>query len=147
MGCSDPHHCSLGAAPCHLLFMLTRAILVASLFHRPKCYRRSLRTAIMPVRMAVPISILNAAACDGADALSSHARLHHQHQQLHPTLAAAHSKAQKYTRVRFAESRPTHWWCALHCTTVSLAKHLARARAEYESARRIRRPLDQASAR
>ena len=30
-----PHQCSLGAAACHLLFMLTRAILMPSLFHRP----------------------------------------------------------------------------------------------------------------
>ena len=52
MGCSDPtrggvcmrvwvggvgalHHCSLGAAACSLLFMLTAALLMTSLFQRP----------------------------------------------------------------------------------------------------------------
>ena len=30
-----PHHCSLGVAPCYLLYMLTRALLMPSLFHRP----------------------------------------------------------------------------------------------------------------
>ena len=34
MGYSDPHQCSLGAAACYLLYMLTRAILMPSLFHR-----------------------------------------------------------------------------------------------------------------
>ena len=38
MGCSDttspfPHHCSLGAAACYLLLLLTRALLMPSLFH------------------------------------------------------------------------------------------------------------------
>ena len=35
-GVLRPHQCSLGTAPCHLLFMLTRAILMTSLFHRPR---------------------------------------------------------------------------------------------------------------
>ena len=30
------HPCSLGSAACYLLFMLTRTILMASLFHRPR---------------------------------------------------------------------------------------------------------------
>ena len=34
-GVGAPHHCSLGAAPCYLLFMLTRAIMMPSLFQRP----------------------------------------------------------------------------------------------------------------
>ena len=33
-GIGAPHQCSLGAAPCYLLFMLTRAILMPSLFQR-----------------------------------------------------------------------------------------------------------------
>ena len=30
MGCSEPHQCSLGTAPCYLLFMLTCATLMTS---------------------------------------------------------------------------------------------------------------------
>ena len=33
-GVGAPHRCSLGAAACYLLFMLTCAVLVPSLFHR-----------------------------------------------------------------------------------------------------------------
>ena len=33
-GVLRPHRCSLGAAPCCLLFMLTRAMLMPALFHR-----------------------------------------------------------------------------------------------------------------
>ena len=35
VGFGAPHHCSLGGAACSLLFMLTRAIWMPSLFHRP----------------------------------------------------------------------------------------------------------------
>ena len=38
-----PHHCSLGAAPCNLLFMLTRAMLMPSLFQRTSCRSSLLR--------------------------------------------------------------------------------------------------------
>ena len=37
-GVHRPHHRSLGAAACYLLFMLTRAILMPSLFHRQKTF-------------------------------------------------------------------------------------------------------------
>ena len=40
-----PHQCSLGAAPCDLLVMLTRAILMPALFQRPSCSRCSSSTA------------------------------------------------------------------------------------------------------
>ena len=42
-GVGAPHQCSLGAAPCYLLFTLTRAILMPSLFHRPTGYHPNLQ--------------------------------------------------------------------------------------------------------
>ena len=37
-GVGAPQHCSLGAAPCYLLVMLTRALLMPPLFYRPDLF-------------------------------------------------------------------------------------------------------------
>ena len=57
MGFEASHQCSLGTAPCYLLLvMLTRAILMPSLFHRPMSATQTYRAFNFPHHVTTYLS-------------------------------------------------------------------------------------------